>query len=281
MVRRAGFLFLFFAMLVACIGTGGCSSPGSLRITSPSLPGGNLGSPYTATVIATGGTAPFMWSIESGSLTTGLSLGSSTARSVTITGPPTAQIDSNFTIMISDSKGSFSRQALNIVIGAPLPLAVTTTKLPGGVPNQVYAATALQASGGVPPFTWTITSGSLPAGLSLASTGVIGGTPTAVGTANFTVQVTDSEATPMTATADLSITVGNLAVLSGDYAFEFSGFNSGGQVVIAGSFTADGAGTITKGVEDVNTIAGPPKNQTFTGTYTVGSDNRGQLVFSS
>jgi hypothetical protein len=75
--------------------------------------------------------------------------------------------------------------------------------------------------------------------------------------------------------------VGNLAVLNGDYAFEFSGFNSGGQVAVAGSFTADGAGTITNGVEDVNTMAGPPKNQTFTGTYTLGSDNRGQLVFSS
>jgi putative Ig domain-containing protein len=281
MVTRAGFLFLLFAMLVACIGTGGCSSPGSLRITSTSLPGGNLGSPYTATVTATGGSAPFMWSIESGSLTAGLSLGSSTTRSVTIAGTPAAQVDSNFTIMVTDSKGSFSRQSLTIAIGSPLPLAVTTTTLPGGVPNQVYAGATLQASGGIPPFTWTITSGSLPAGLSLASTGVISGTPTAVGTANFTVQVADSEAPSMTATANLSITVGNLGVLSGNYAFEFSGFNSGGQVVLAGSFTADGAGTITNGVEDVNTMAGPPKNQTFTGTYTLGSDNRGQLVFSS
>lgn len=281
MVRRAAFLFLFFIVLMAGIGIGGCGSPGMLKITSTSLPGGNLGSPYTATVTATGGSAPFMWSIESGSLTAGLSLGSSTTRSVTIAGTPTAQVDSNFTIMVTDSKGSISRQALTIAIGAPLPLAVTTTKLPGGVPNQVYAATTLQASGGVPPFTWTITSGSLPAGLSLASTGVISGTPTAVDTANFTVQVADSEATPMRATANLSITVGNLGVLSGDYVFEFSGFNSGGQVVVAGSFTADGAGTISNGVEDINTIAGPPKNQTFTGTYTLGSDNRGQLVFNS
>ncbi len=282
MVKCAGFSFLFFALLVACAGIGGCSStPGSLKVTSTSLPAGNVGSAYTATVNATGGVPPFMWSIASGSLTAGLSLGSSTTRSVTISGTPTAQVDSNFTIMVNDSKGSLSRQPLTIAIGAPLPLAVTTTTLPGGFPNQAYATTTLQASGGVPPFTWTITSGNLPAGLSLASTGVISGTPTTIGTANFTVQVADSEAIPMIATADLSITVGNLGVLSGDYVFEFSGFNSGGQVVVAGSFTADGAGNITNGVEDFNTMAGPSKNQTFTGTYTLGGDKRGQLVFSS
>ncbi len=282
MVKRAGSLFLFFALFVTCIGINGCSNiPGPLKVTSTSLPAGNLGSAYTATVKATGGVPPLMWSIASGSLTAGLSLGSSTTRSITISGTPTAQVNSTFTIMAKDSKGTSATQALTIAIGAPLPLAVTTTTLPGGVPNQAYAATTLQASGGVPPFTWTITSGSLPAGLSLASTGVISGTPTTIGTFNFTVQVTDSEATPMTATANLSITVGNLAVLNGDYVFEFSGFNSGGQVVVAGSFTSDGAGNITNGVEDFNTLAGPPKNQTFTGTYTLGGDHRGQLVFSS
>jgi hypothetical protein len=85
----------------------------------------------------------------------------------------------------------------------------------------------------------------------------------------------------MTAPGNLSITVNNLAALNGNYAFQLSGFNASGAVVLAGSFTADGAGNISSGVEDFNTMAGPPKNQTFTGTYTLGNDNRGQLIFSS
>ena len=99
----------------------------------------------------------------------------------------------------------------------------------------------------------------------------------------FTLQVADSETpTPMTAATtagQLSITIKNL--LNGNYAFEFSGFNASGAVVVAGSFTADGVATITGGVEDVNSIGGTPKNQTFTGTFTLTSDNRGQLVFAS
>lgn len=254
---------------------------GAPLITTTALPAGNYGSPYTATVAATGGVAPFTWSISAGSLTTGLSVGSSTTNSVTISGTPGAEVNSNFTIKVTDSTGAAATQSLSIAIGAPLALHVTTTTLPNGSTNAAYPATTLQASGGVAPFTWTVTSGSLPAGLSLAADGAISGTPTTMETSNFTVQVADSETTPMTATASLSITVGSLGILSGNYAFELSGFNVGGAVVVAGSFTADGAGGISNGVEDLNTILGPPTNRTFTGTYTLGSDNRGQLIFSS
>jgi Putative Ig domain len=163
----------------------------------------------------------------------------------------------------------------------PSTVKVATATLPNGVLNTAYPATTLQASGGTSPYSWTISAGNLPAGLSLASSGVISGTPTAVGTANFTVHVADSEKFPATGDAKLSITVTTATTLKGDFAFEFSGFNSGGQVVVAGSFTADGMGDITNGVEDLNTMAGPPKNQIFAGTYTLGSDNRGQLIFSS
>jgi hypothetical protein len=125
-------------------------------------------------------------------------------------------------------------------------------------------------------------SGALPQGLSLSTSGTISGTATQAGLFTFTVFVSDSENTAKTANKALSISVGDLAALSGNYAFEFNGFNStGNPVAIAGSFTADGAGHITNGVEDFNAIGSSPQNQTFTGTYTVGSDNQGLLTFAS
>ncbi len=251
-------------------------------ITTTSLPGGNYGSPYSGTINSTGGVPPFTWSISAGALTPGLVLGSSNTSSVVISGTPTAQTNSNFTIEITDSLGNSASQPLTIAIGAPLPLAVATTTLPNGSLSVSYPNTVLAATGGVPPFTWSLFSGTFPPGLTLGADGTISGTPTQTGTFNFTVEVSDSETPVVTATKLLSITVSNLGVLSGNYAFEFNGFNSSGNAVaVAGSFTADGKGNLTNGVEDVNVIGGSPKNQAFTGTYSVSNDNQGLLTFSS
>ncbi len=85
------------------------------------------------------------------------------------------------------------------------PLAITTASLPAGTVGVAYSAT-LTASGGTPPYTWSLASGSLPAGLTLNSS-AISGTPTAAGTANFTVQVFDSASPAANITKALSITV--------------------------------------------------------------------------
>ena len=253
-----------------------------VSITTTSLAGGNYGSPYSATISSSGGVPPFNWTISAGSLTPGLSLGSSATNSVTISGTPTAQTNSDFTIKISDSAGGTATQALTIAIGAPLSLAVTTASLPSTSLNVAYPATMLQASGGVPPYSWSILSGTLPPGLTLASNGAISGTATQAGNFPFIVQVSDSENPNMTANKGLVISVGNLTTLNGSYAFEFNGFNSNGNAVsIAGSFTADGNGNITNGVEDVNAIGASPQNQSFTGSYTVSGTNQGRLTFSS
>ncbi len=87
----------------------------------------------------------------------------------------------------------------------PPPLSITTGSLPDGVQGTAYGAT-LTAAGGTTPYTWSIVSGSLPAGLTLASgTGTISGTPAAAGTSVFTAQVTDRDA--RSATRPLSLTI--------------------------------------------------------------------------
>jgi Putative Ig domain/IPT/TIG domain len=87
------------------------------------------------------------------------------------------------------------------------PPSITTTSLPAATVGVAYTAT-LKASGGKKPYTWSITVGTLPAGLTLnPSTGVISGTPTGTGTSTFTVRVTDSENPTASGTKVLSITV--------------------------------------------------------------------------
>lgn len=86
------------------------------------------------------------------------------------------------------------------------PPSITTTSVPNDTVNVTYPSTTLAASGGTPPYTWSVTSGSLPTGLSLgSSSGTISGTPTVVNTYNFTVQVTDSAS--LTGSKSFTITI--------------------------------------------------------------------------
>ena len=86
------------------------------------------------------------------------------------------------------------------------PLSITTTSLSQGQTGVAYSAT-LSATGGTSPYSWSIKSGNLPAGLSLSSAGAISGTPSAAGASSFAVQCTDSAKTPASASSNLSIAV--------------------------------------------------------------------------
>ena len=185
----------------------------ALSVSTTTLPAGVIGTTYPgATLAAAGGITPYTWAITTGSLPAGLSLNTSTGA---ISGKPSGTLTGtvSFTVTVTDNESPTKQSAsanLSIVISAP-PLSVTTTTLAGGSIGTVYTNQTLQATGGITPYSWLVTTGSLPAGLSLnASTGVISGTPTGtfVGTDNFTVTVTDSETpTGKTASANLSITI--------------------------------------------------------------------------
>ena len=95
-----------------------------------------------------------------------------------------------------------------------IPLSVATTSLPNGTVASVYTAT-LTASGGSSPYTWTQTSGgAMPGGVSLGSSGIFAGTPTAAGTFGpYVFKVTDSTgAAASSASLSIVITAGSLQV---------------------------------------------------------------------
>ena len=87
----------------------------------------------------------------------------------------------------------------------PVPLSVDPVVLPDAYWNEAYPPQTLTATGGQPPYSWTIIAGALPPGMTLSSDGVISGTPTVAGTASFTVQVSD--AASATATENMTLAI--------------------------------------------------------------------------
>ncbi len=183
----------------------GCSSGSNgFQITTDSLPNATINVAYSQTLTASGGAAPYTWTIISGMLPTGLTLISSTG---VISGTPTSNGTYPFTVKATDATNATATKPLSITVGnsGSGALQITTTSLPAGTVGNSYNG-SVQATGGNTPYTWSIISGALPAGLQLdSSNGAITGTPTASGTANFTVQVQDSNSA--TDSKALSITV--------------------------------------------------------------------------
>lgn len=174
----------------------------AITIAPSTLPGATVGTAYSQTLTASGGQAPYNWTLTAGTLPAGVTLGAATG---VISGTPTTSGTSNFTVTATDSTQATGQAALSIVVSAAPALTITTATLPNGTTGTAYSQT-LAVTGGTAPYTWALASGTLPAGLTLnPSTGAITGTPTAAATSNFAVQVTD--ASKATAQKTLSIVV--------------------------------------------------------------------------
>jgi uncharacterized protein (TIGR03437 family) len=180
----------------------------SLTINGPmplATPGGSLTSAqanisYTATLTATGGTGTYSWTVIGGTLPPGLTLSSGG----TLTGTPTVAGTYSFTAQVTDSTGTMTSGSFTVVVNpAPLKL-ISSNTLPSGVVGATYPIQIFTATGGTPTYTFSISAGSLPAGLTF-SNGQITGTPTSAGSFDFTVLVTDSN--NQTASIPLSILV--------------------------------------------------------------------------
>jgi len=259
--------------------------PPALSVTSTAMANGIVGTPYSSAIASSGGVPPLTWSVPANTLPKGLELNTSSGL---ITGIPTTAGLTTFFPTVTDSaippQHAASAAGVTISVITVAPLQAVTPPLPAGDVAVGYSAN-LVATGGVPPYTWSITGGQLPSGLKLNSaTGIISGTPILVTTSKFSVQVEDSNLTTSTP-QPLSIavaagTASPTTLFSGAYSFLFHGFDAGGNVEIAGNFNASGNGTISGGQLDSNRSGGTLgifTSSSFSGTYTLGSDGRGTM----
>ncbi|MCC5098489.1 putative Ig domain-containing protein [Xanthomonas campestris] len=183
----------------------------NLALPASSLPAGTAGQAYAATIApATGGTGPYSYALSAGVLPNGVVLDTATGG---LSGTPTLSGTFNFTLTVSDSTPSPAAQAsrsYTLSIAAPV-IVVAPTALPAATRGTAYSQT-LSASGGTAPYTYAVSAGNVPAGLTLASNGTLSGTATVEGGFNFTVTATD--ANTFTASQAYAVTVAgpNLAL---------------------------------------------------------------------
>ncbi len=183
-----------------------------LALGTKSLANGIQGTAYSQTLVASGGTQPYSFAVSSGALPAGLTLSAGGV----LSGTPTGTGGSTFEVTVTDASSPVQTSTsapLTVFVSGAGTLAVSGDALPTGVKGEAYAA-SLAAVGGTPAYDWAITAGSLPAGLSLSPSGDVVGTPSAVGSSTFTVQVTDHSAPAQSASASVTIDVDDVLVVT-------------------------------------------------------------------
>src|SRR5262249_49358002 len=186
------------------------------------------------TITASGPVGPFTFAVTSGALPAGLALGGDGA----LAGTPTVAGTFGFTVTATGPALAAGSRAYTLTIDPAVVLAPAA--LPSGAAGTA-SSQGLPASGPPGPFTFPLTAGTLPAGLTLDGSGLLSGTPTSAGTSNFAVTATGA----------------TLAAGSQSYALTIS------QVPVVVAPAALPAGQVGVAYSQAITASGPPGPYTF------------------
>jgi len=245
----------------------------TLSPAGPTLPDASSGSAYSQTFSASGGTAPYRFTIVSGAPPAGMTFNTATGA---LSGLPTASGTFPFSVRATDTSTgpgapfSATNNYTLTVNAASISLAPST--LPNGKTGVNYSQTMV-ATGGVGPYTFAITSGGLPNGMTLSSAGFLSGAPDTAGAYSFTITATDhqsfngaqaytliiNQAAPV-AVNDAAATLANQAVTIPVI------FNDGGPITSIAVTSAPLHGTVT--VNGLSAVYTPAANFFGTDTFT-------------
>jgi hypothetical protein len=281
----------------------------ALTLTTNSLNPAVYNANYSATVMATGGSGSYTWTVNNAAIPTtgtatalisggGLTSANSGDAMLTIGGTPTSYGTITLVVQATDTVTGFNVSKTYEITVSSLAVSVDSRSVPQGMVNMPYTFGNINIQNGTGPYIVTYTNS--PAGLAGNSNNQLVGAPTDAGTATVTVKVTDSS-TPTNqigiATFRLPVvaqTVGTSnSMLNGQYACYLNRYWTGGVTGGNGTsklyrggaifaFTATGGGSISGGEVDINSpVSGHTMQSGITGTYAIGTDNRGYINIGS
>ena len=158
----------------------------ALAALSPANPTGDT--TWAALASASGGVGPYAYALSSGALPSSLSLNTSTGG---FTGTESGPGTFTFGITATDSHGYGGLQSYSVTVISPLITVSPVSPLPVGIQTLSYSAT-LTSAGGIGPYSYAVTSGALPSGITLSLAGALAGSATVTGTSSFVVTSTDA-----------------------------------------------------------------------------------------
>jgi hypothetical protein len=233
------------------------------------------GAYFSSQFLVTGGAAPYTFSIVSGSLPPGLKLDAATGK---ITGTPTTPGTYNFTARVTDKHGNTDTDSCTLTVsGVALDIQCGACSANNATAGTAYSNT-LAATGGYPGYTFSIVSGTLPAGLTLSSSGAISGTPTKAGNYTFTAKVTDSRGNTDTVTCTLAVAAAPLDLQCGTCGASKATIGVKYSVAMR---TTGGTGTLSFAVTSGSLPAGLTMNSSGVISGTPSASSGGTYTFTT